>query len=54
MIVVADTNIIVRLFAKVDNHQQVIAAKNLIRNATKLIVPTVVFYELVWVLRSEK
>ena len=54
MIFVADTNVIVRLFSKVDNTQQVIAARNLIRNATKLIVPTVVFCELVWVLRSEK
>lgn len=54
MIVVADTNIIVRIFAKVDNPQQTEAAINLIRNATRLIVPTVVLCELVWVLRAEK
>ncbi|MDR2189084.1 MAG: type II toxin-antitoxin system VapC family toxin [Azonexus sp.] len=54
MIVVADTNIIIRLFAKVDNAQQVEAAKKLIRNAKKLVVPVIVFCELVWVLQSEK
>lgn len=54
MIFVADTNVVVRLFAKVDSPQQVLAARNLVASATKLIVPTVVFCELVWVLRSEK
>lgn len=54
MITVADTNVIVRIFAKAGNHQQVIAAKNLIRNTKKLVVPTVVFCELVWVLQAEK
>lgn len=54
MIFVADTNVLVRLFAKVDNPQQVAAAKHLVAHATKVVVPTVVFCELVWVLLSEK
>ncbi|MCL2344848.1 MAG: type II toxin-antitoxin system VapC family toxin, partial [Desulfobulbus sp.] len=53
MIIVADTNIIARLFDR-DNQQQVEAAKNMIRSAKKLVVPTIVFCELVWVLRSKK
>ncbi len=52
MIVIADTNIIARLFLKKDNVEQRNISIDIIRNATKLIVPVVVFCELAWVLAS--
>jgi predicted nucleic-acid-binding protein len=52
MIVIADTNIIARLFLKKDNEEQRSASVRLIRDATKLIIPIVVFCELAWILSS--
>ncbi len=51
MIFIADTNILARLFLK-DNAAQHAAAVRLLRDATKIVVPVVVFCELVWVLSS--
>jgi predicted nucleic-acid-binding protein len=52
MIIIADTNILARLFLKKDNEEQRAASVRLIRDATKLIIPIVVFCELAWVLSS--
>jgi len=51
MIIVADTNILVRLVMK-DDMSQFEAAASIVITATKVVVPTVVFCELAWVLRS--
>jgi predicted nucleic-acid-binding protein len=51
MIVVADTNIVARLVMQ-DDEQQFQAAARLVGAATKIAVPSIVFCELVWVLRS--
>lgn len=54
MIAVFDTNVLVRLITK-DDPAQVEAATNLFFAADRVIVPAVVFCELVWVLsRSYK
>ena len=52
MVVIADTNVLARLFLKKDNAAQHIASVRLLRDATKIVVPIVVFCELVWVLSS--
>jgi predicted nucleic-acid-binding protein len=52
VIVIADTNILARLFLKKDNAAQIAASVRLIREAEKLVVPIVVFCELAWVLSS--
>ena len=52
MIVVADTNIMVRTIVTTDNPQQSKAAFALLKKADKVIVPLVALCETVWVLRS--
>lgn len=52
MIVVADTNVIVRTIANIDNKEQTAAAFLLLAQAEKVIVPTIVFCEVAWVLRQ--
>jgi len=51
MIIVVDTNILARLLMK-DDVSQFEAAANILVTATKVVVPTVVFCELAWVLRA--
>lgn len=52
MIVVADTNIIVRIAAKVDNLEQKAAAIKLLDEARNFVIPITVFCEYCWVLRK--
>lgn len=49
MIIIADTNILVRLVTR-DNELQFNAASNLLKKAEGIIIPTPVFCELEWVL----
>lgn len=52
MIVVADTNVILRTVANIDDKEQTAAAFLLLAQAEKIVVPTVVFCEVAWVLRQ--
>lgn len=52
MIVVADTNIIVRTIANIDDKEQTTAAFLLLARAEKIILPAIVFCEVAWVLRQ--
>jgi predicted nucleic-acid-binding protein len=51
VIIIADTNVLARIFLN-DNRAQHDAAVRLFREATKIVVPIIVFCELVWVLSS--
>jgi predicted nucleic-acid-binding protein len=51
VITTADTNVIVRIIEG-DNQQQTAAALKLMKKSTKVVIPVVVFCEVVWVLRS--
>ena len=53
MIVVADTNIVLRLIAAVDDFEQKKAAFQLFKKAEKFVIPVMVFCEYCWVLRKE-
>ena len=53
MIVVADTNVVVRIAAKVDNLEQKKAAIKLLDEAHKFVIPITVFCEYCWVLRKD-
>ncbi len=51
MNIIVDTNVLVRAVARDDPHQADVAGK-LLREATKIIIPTPVLCEFVWVLRK--
>lgn len=50
MIVVVDTNILLRMLIDVDDPQQVRAAFDLMQRADKVIVPIIAFCEAAWVM----
>ena len=54
MIVVADTNVVLRIIGKDDNAQQTQAALKIADEAERLVVPVMVLCEFCWVLRKEK
>ena len=51
MIVIADTNIIIRLLVR-DDESQFKAVSDLFRNAEEIIIPTTVYCEVAWVLSA--
>lgn len=53
MIVVADTNIVLRLIIASDSFEQKQAAFCLLKEAEKFVIPVMVFCEYCWVLRRE-
>lgn len=54
MIVVADTNVVLRIIGKDDDAQQTQAALKIADEAERLVVPVMVLCEFCWVLRKEK
>ena len=54
MIVVADTNVVLRIVGKDDDAAQTQAALKLAGEAEKFVVPVMVLCEFCWVLRKEK
>lgn len=54
MIVVADTNVVLRIIGKDDNAQQTQAALKVAGEAERFVIPVMVFCEFCWVLRKEK
>ena len=51
MIVIADTNIIIRLLVR-DDESQFKSVSDLFRNAEEIIIPTTVYCEVAWVLSA--
>lgn len=54
MIVVADTNVVLRIIGKDDDAPQTQAALKIAGEAERLVVPVMVLCEFCWVLRKEK
>lgn len=54
MIVVADTNVVLRIIGKDVNAQQTQAALKVAGEAERFVIPVMVFCEFCWVLRKEK
>lgn len=53
MIVIADTNLILRTIITDDDEEQTAVASAILKDAEKIVVPIIAFCEVAWILRSK-